>query len=214
MSRAFKARKFRVSSRLAALCLSLSQLYPTAFCSAASLDLSSSAPTGTAGAINGYTPQTITEDGKARVIGAQDKITFAESIALNQVLHGGSQTLVLGSQGTAVGGSLILPGNLQATALTIPVGVTAVYNFGNSGPLNIAGPINNLGSLIGISTNQAVQLATINTGSVFNGTNAVISTIVPQNLISGLNLQNLVSNLSLNLISSGNIVNYGNISSS
>ncbi len=214
MSKAFKARKFRVSSRLAALCLSLSQLSPTAFCSAASLDLSSSAPTGTAGAINGYTPQTITEDGKARVIGAQDKITFAESIALNQVLHGGAQTLVLGAQGNAVGGSLILPGNLQATALTIPVGVTAVYNFGNSGPLNVAGPINNLGSLIGISTNQAVQIATINTGSVFNGTNAVISTIVPQNLISGLNLQNLVSNLSLNLISSGNIVNYGNISSS
>jgi fibronectin-binding autotransporter adhesin len=149
-------------------------------------------------------------------ITAGQSITPAELAALAQVVTSGSQTLVLGTAGNAVGGRLNVSADISGaiSGLSVPKGVTALENAGQNGLLNISGAINNAGNIFAFSSNSQVNQATINALSLTNQSTGIISTIVPT--ISGINSQvknlDLILNITNSLVNSGSISSAGNLS--
>ncbi|MBX9721529.1 MAG: hypothetical protein K2X81_09060, partial [Candidatus Obscuribacterales bacterium] len=144
-------------------------------------------------------------------IGANDLVTSAERLAIQQILSGGSQTLQLSAQGNAIGGNLQLQAISQQSLqnLIIPSGVTVLRDFSSYSTLNIAGTLNNAGSLYAFSTNALPGTAVISATQIINQPGAVISSISPTALL-GMHTN---MNLGLTLQASQNIVNAGTISS-
>ncbi len=179
---------------------------PAAY-AARDLDLSSSNKTVTAGA---QQSGAITVGGSTVTVSPGMKLTPAESVALSQVLGGGTQSLVLDAMGVATGGQFTLSGR-NVTNLVIPTGVTAVRNFGQSGVLNITGNLVNSGNFFAVSNNNQVMSAVISAQNINNMQGGLLTSMLPQGGISGFS--NLINNLSLSLNAVQNISNFGVISS-
>ncbi len=178
------------------------------------LDLSSENRTVTAGSGNSnFTSATITVGGSSVIVNAGSLITPAESVALNQVLGGGTQSLVLDASGRAVGGQFNLFGN-NLSQVVIPTGVTAVRDFGTAGSITITGNLSNSGNLFAISSNSQFNTALISASNIFNNQGALLSSVIPTGAFQSLGFTNLLSSINLSLNTTQNIVNYGSISSS
>ena len=138
-------------------------------------------------------------------------VTPAELTALNQVLATGRQSLVLGGNGTAIGGSLSIGNGVASmlSSLVIPKNVKVLDNFGQTGTLNLTGSLTNSGDFYAYSTNPSVTGGTISADSIINNANAVISSILP----SSLGIHGAIPQFNLTL-QAPNIVNAGTISSS
>lgn len=178
------------------------------------LDLSSENRTVTAGSGNSnFTSATITVGGSSVIVNAGSLITPAESVALNQVLGGGTQSLVLDASGRAVGGQFNLFGN-NLSQVVIPTGVTAVRDFGTAGSITISGNLSNSGNLFAISSNSQFNTALISASNIFNNQGALLSSVIPTGGFQSLGFTNLLSSINLSLNTTQNIVNYGSITSS
>lgn len=158
-----------------------------------------------------FTQATISVGDVSRQVTVGDLLTPAESIALNQVLTSGTQTLILDAAGKAVGGSFSLT-NSNLGSLVIPSGVIAISDISTAGALNILGNLTNSGSLFAISTNPQFNTANISANNIFNNQGGLISTVLPSAGVLGLT--NALSALSLNLSALQNIINAGAITSS
>lgn len=173
------------------------------------LDLSSDNRTVTAG--NG-TPQTITRGGTSVVVEAGHLLTPAEHVALNQVLGGGTQHLVLDAAGRAIGGHFTHDVGSSLAGLVIPTGVSYVHDFGTAGTLSVSGALLNSGNFYAVSSNALLNTALISAGNITNNQGALISSVLPAGGLTGFS--NLISTVNISLVSTNNIVNYGNIVSS
>ncbi len=171
------------------------------------LDLSSTDRNITAGSEHSGT---ITVGGSSVTVTPGSLLTAAESVALSQVLGGGTQSLVLDASGAATGGQFTVSGNNFST-LVIPNGVTAVRNFGDSGSLSVTGNLSNAGNFYAVSNNSSVMNAVISAQNINNLQGGLITSILPQGGLNGFS--NLLGNLNLTLNAVQNIVNYGSISS-
>ena len=178
------------------------------------LDLGSGNRTVTAGSgNNNFTSATITVGGTSVIVNAGSLLTPAESVALNQVLGGGTQSLVLDAAGRAIGGQFNLYGN-NLSQVVIPTGVTAVRDFGTAGSITITGNLSNAGNFFALSSNSQFNTALISAGNIFNNQGALLSSILPSGGFANLGFGNLLSSVSLSLNATQNIVNYGSITSS
>lgn len=177
------------------------------------LDLSSSSATISAAGLVPNGNVSINVGNSTQIVTPMSMLTPAEMLAVYQVVNSGAQSILLGSKGTAVGGSLDIGAQLShnINSLVIPKGVSAITNVANSSGLSISGNLLNAGSLLAVSDNAAVKTAQISANNIYNNPNALISTVVPQGGVAGYN--NLVSNLNLNLNAANNVVNNGTISS-
>ena len=179
------------------------------------LDLSSTERSVAASSYSGLTSAVIQVGQSARTVTGSDFLTAAESIALQQVLAGGQQSLLLGDQGHAIGGSFNLSsgiGSGMLSGLVVPTGVTAIHDFGLVSNLNLTGNFNNAGNFYAISSNSAVTAANISALNIFNQAGGLLSSVLPAGGLSGYS--NLVGALSLNLTAINDIINSGSIMSS
>lgn len=171
------------------------------------LNLASTAPSRAAA---NTTPVNIIVGGHSQTILPGQLVTPAESVAVYQVLHSGSQSLVINSNGVAQGGSLNLSGNWtqHIASLTIPHGVTA---FDRSPVLNLSGNLTNSGNLLSV-TGGANGISSISALNVLNQQGGVISAQVPGgfNLSAVHNIVNagtITSTNNLNLTAGNSIIN-------
>jgi len=146
-----------------------------------------------------------------------DLLTPAEFLALGQVLHGGSQDLVLDPAGRAVGGSVKLndlsslrgsPAHLSQ--LVIPQAVTLLYDVGTGGAVHLSNNLTNAGTIYAFSSNPRVTTAQISASNIYNNAGAVISTVLPAGQPGPASA---VPNLSLSISALNDIVNAGTLSS-
>ena len=129
-------------------------------------------------------------------------LTPAEYVAALQVLNSGNQTLLLGLNGSAVGGAFRMTSALSSlNGLVIPKNVTALDYFAGHSTLSVATSINDYGSLLGIA--KPGSLLNITTGNL---------NIFPTGSISALSTRPSTA-VNLSIYSAGNIENAGLISS-
>lgn len=136
-------------------------------------------------------------------------LTAAEAMAVSQVLSTGQQSLRVNRDGVAVGGSFALVSDLASalSGLVIPRGVTAVNTVSD---LNLGGNLVNHGTLYAVSsTNES----SISANNIYNNRGALISTVVPEELLAQLSSSNYSQALSLSLNAVDQIVNAGTITS-
>jgi hypothetical protein len=140
-------------------------------------------------------------------------VTPAQLIAAYQVLNG-QQSIIMDANGAAIGGSFNLPAHVSQylSNLIVPAGVTGAINFSNTPAFNIPGNITNSGNLYAFSTNAQNIDATISANNIANNQSALLSTVLPNSGLLGVN--NAINSLNLNLISVADIVNAGAITSS
>ncbi len=146
-------------------------------------------------------------------VNADSLLTAAEAMAVNQVLATGQQSLRLNRDGAAVGGSFALGADLASSlaGLVIPRGVTAL-NL--TSELSLSGNLVNRGTLYSALPNAGSNEATISANNIYNNRSALISTLVPVEVLAQFFSQESYSqNLSLALNAVGEIVNSGIISS-
>lgn len=160
---------------------------------------------------NAASTVTINSGDSNLAVSSASQLTAAQYIAAQQVLLTGSQEILLGTGGSAVGGSFFVNNTGSIDSLVIPHGVTAINDFGHSGVLSLLGNLQNNGAFYAVSSNQSISTASIFAGNIVNGSTGLLTSLVPSGTLSGLGgfTQNL--NLSLNAIN--NIVNNGVISS-
>ncbi len=178
------------------------------------LDLTSTVSVAAPKHLASTNPVNIVVGGNKQTVTSGSQLTAAERVAVFQVMRTGQQSIQLGSQGNAVGGSFTIGSRLSQhiSNLVIPAGVTAVDNASRSSTLNLTGNLTNAGTLYVLSTNPAITTATISAANITNRQGALLTTVLPASGLPGFN--NLVSSLNLNLTALQNIVNAGTISSS
>lgn len=105
-----------------------------------SIDLSSASPAGSL-TLNAGQSITVVNGGAASALRTSALVTAAQSIAVNQVLKTGMQSIVLSSQGNAIGGTLLLGRDVLAAAgsISIPAGVKAVQIAPSASSLTLQG---------------------------------------------------------------------------
>ena len=200
----------RMSRRVLAVCLGIGQLlsWQSAAWAAtglpANLNLASTRAT-----IHAPQSATIVVGGAPQTFKAGSAITAAEAVAIAQVLSSGTQSIILGAHGNALGGSVVLPGAQVLSSLTVPQGVTLVRDFNGAVPFALTGSLTNAGSIYAVSTASAVSVADVTASSIVNKSGALISTILPA---GNLGFSNAINNLSLSL-TANSITNAGTISS-
>ena len=136
-------------------------------------------------------------------------LTPAQAVALQQVLNTGTQSILLGNQGNAVGGNVFLPASQPLSSLSVPQGVTVLGDFAKSS-LVMSGNLINSGTIYAYTSNPAVTSANIFAQNINNNSTGLISSIIPAGLFSSVS----PGNLSLSLFALQNIVNNGSITSS
>lgn len=149
-----------------------------------------------------------------RTVSQGSLLTPAEALAVYQVNATGNQSIALGLNGNAIGGSLTMGEKFDryVSSVVIPEGVTAIRDFGTTSALNLAGSLVNAGTIQAISSNAAVQTATIAAQNITNQATGIITSIVTPGLLP--RTDNLVQNLNLNLITTQDFSNMGLIQSS
>ena len=158
------------------------------------------------------TPVNIRVGSAIQTIGPGQLLTPAQMVAANQVLRGGlaAQTLLLGSNGAAVGGSMVISQRFAPSlnGLVIPAGVTVINR---AAALALTGNLTNAGTLYAISTNPAITTANISALNIQNQQSGLISSILPSGILS--RFTNAIPNLGLSLNAVNNFANAGTISS-
>lgn len=172
---------------------------------------------GSNGAVQGGTSTTILPG---------QLLTPAQYIAVQQILYTGQQTLMIGSDGSAVGGFANLRPSYASNigSLTVPQNVAInTIGFDSNSPLNIAGNLNILGSIYTLQNAPNIT-SVLNSANMTLGSGALLSGYLPTNFnilgnvfaSGGLSL-NITNNLlnqgtittpgTLNITTGGNIVN-------
>lgn len=209
---------------VAAIVVLVQLLLPCAICCRASAGLESAQP---ASLDLAATERTIAPADEAAAAGASitagqtvravvpgSLLTPAEHIALQQVLTGQGQSLILGELGNAVGGSFVIPADLPASLndFRLPEGVTAVHDFASRGKLDFAGSFVNAGTFYAVSSAASPAAAAISAHGVINQAGALLTSILPAGGLPGMS--GLSPVLDLRIVSGADLVNYGTISSS
>lgn len=178
------------------------------------VDLSSTQQSVAATALPDFSAVSINVGEQTRAVTSTDFLTPAEAVAVMQVLAQGQQSIQLGLQGNAVGGTFQVTSHLTENlhSLVIPQGVTAVSDFANLSSINMTGDFINSGTFYAVSSSSAVAQAVINSANISNLAGAAITSVLPTGGLAGCS--NLVSSLSLVLNATGNIYNAGTIASS
>lgn len=128
---------------------------------------------------------TVNVGGEQRVLTSGSHVTSAEFVALQQLIDGGSQSLVIDQSGRGVDGSFTLNSiddagrNIKASSLTVSSGVDAVGNFGRNSDFRIKRDLINFGNIYALSDNAAGTKATIGARNITNHVDATISTMAP-----------------------------------
>lgn len=173
-------------------------------------DLSSTSPTMTAAAASSAE---IKVAGTTLAVTAGTQLTPAQYVAYQQVMNSGSQTLVLGTQGQAVGGSFSF-GTITMQPLSnvmVPGNVTAIHDAALAPSITLSGNLTNSGTIYALSTDAAVTTATFNATNIFNQPGALFTSILPTQGLAGF--ASAISGLNLSLSAVNDIVNNGVISS-
>jgi hypothetical protein len=156
-------------------------------------------------------PVPINVGGKVQMVSPGGALTPAQAAALQQVLAGGSQSLVLGHLGNAVGGHAVVPAGSQFSSMTVPRNVTVIADFSANALLNLSGNLVNSGALYAASTNASINSATLMATNINNNLNGIISSVVPAGGLPGF--ANAIPDLGLSLIARNRLFNAGTISS-
>ena len=150
---------------------------------------------------------TIDVGGVQEVTGSQ--VTAGEYVAIQQVLGGSAQGVILSSAGAATGGTFSLnatdKGNVGS--LVVPTGVTAIDNAAKNSTITLTGDLTNYGTIDAISTSSKVTSGIIFAADITNEAGASITSVLTGSHGS-------VSSLSLTLDALYNIANTGSITSS
>ncbi|MBY0357257.1 MAG: hypothetical protein K2W82_04580 [Candidatus Obscuribacterales bacterium] len=154
------------------------------------LDLSSSIASATAGCV-AQSPVNINVGGSIMTVTQGMALTPAQLVAAYQVARTGEQSLLLGADGSAIGGSFIIGSRLaqNLSELVIPTNVTAINRAAD---LNLVGNLTNAGTIQAIASNPNISTVNISANNIFN---------------SGM----LNSLLNLNLFAINDIINSGSI---
>jgi adhesin HecA-like repeat protein len=104
----------------------------------------------------------VTVSGEAKSFASGQRVTAAEYLAVKQAL-GGNQTLELGSNGTASGGTLSIDGltsegAMRAASLVVAEGVTAAGNFNKGSAFKLTGDLTNYGTMLVVSDRKGGSL--------------------------------------------------------
>src|SRR5579885_1909804 len=175
------------------------------------LDLTSTLHSVTAGSLHNFQPASIVVNGQTQNVTATTALTRAEVVALEQVLHTGRQTITLGANGNAVGGSFTIGSYVAQNLanLIVPSHVTTIDRIQT---LNLSGNFTNAGAFYAVSTSPSVTQMSINAQNITNQAGGLITTVLPAGGIAGVTGALSTVNLALN--AANNIVNAGTISSS
>ena len=177
------------------------------------LDLTSTAATMTAPSQVANTPVNINVVGAASPmsITAGQMLTPAQMVAVHQVLRSGTQNLMIGADGSAVGGTMVLGAHLanRLGGLVVPENVSIINRAAN---VNLVGNMMNSGNIYAVSNNPAMTTSSLSALNIINNQGATISSMLPSNIAALYG--NVLGNLNLNLSAINNIVNAGSILSS
>jgi len=138
--------------------------------------------------------------GEIKTVAAGSQVSAAEYIAVKQILSGSAQKIVIDGKGAATGGEVdlgaITANNdvLRATDLTVPVNVTTYGDFSKRSDFKLLGDLNNAGTVY----------------TYGNGRNGGV--IRADDIVNQLGAS-IASDSSLGLLASGNLSNYGTITS-
>lgn len=149
----------------------------------ANLDLTSALSSITLGGklFKGTDSVTILVGSVTKVVNAGTAVTAAEYVAVKQVLSSGKQSVVLDSNGCAVGGMVDMTalaaekGRTKVDNLVVSTGVTAFADFAKNSAVRLRGDLDNYGSLIAYSSNER-RAGNISASNITNQQGALIST--------------------------------------
>ncbi len=178
------------------------------------LDLGSSERNLTAAHLLGAGTVNIMVNGGSVAVTGRTSLTPAERLAVYQVVSTGNQSIMLGANGTATGGTLTVGSRFSdfVSSLSIPQGVSVLFDAAKNPTMNLLGNLTNAGALYAFSTNSEVSSANISALNIINQSGAVLSSVLPTALSS--NIANITSATNLNLSAVQNIINAGTITSS
>ncbi len=157
---------------------------------------------------------TIQVGGETKHLYAGSQVTAAEYVAAKQVLSGGSQQLVVDSNGKATGGQVDLnsiaatKNHMKADSLTVANGVTAVGDLAKGSSFKVTGDLNNFGSIYTVSTKNGRHAGDITADNVTNNEGALISSN------AGSAHGNQASAIDLSINANNNFTNLGTVESS
>ncbi|MBX9690539.1 MAG: hypothetical protein K2X27_27735, partial [Candidatus Obscuribacterales bacterium] len=206
-----KSKVRRLTSALSLIFLAQTTVPLMGYAQQANVDLSSTTASVTVKPTGGTADISV---GNSTVsVGPGSVLTPAQYAAYMQVIHTGHQSLVLGNQGNAVGGTINLSGAWTSNVgnLNVPTGVTAVSNFGVTGTQLNLNNLTNSGNIYAVSNNPAVNNAVINASNIYNNQGALLTTVLPAGGLTGIT--GAINNLSLTLNVLHDVVNAGTISS-
>ncbi len=212
---AYPTLRSRVAAAIGALCIIMAQAVPVIAQQAGSplpenLNLGSARRTAEAPqSLSG--PITIVNGGREREVTVGMRLTPAQALAVQQVLQSGTQSIILGVRGNAIGGSADLSGVRNIASLTVPKGVSVIQDFGSSSTLDLTGNLVNSGAIYAVSTNATVSNAIVSANNIRNNVGALITSVLPGGGLPGV--INAIDNLSLSLVAADSIFNSGTISS-
>ena len=176
-------------------------------------NLSSSQLHFLAGNLGNFPSLTIDVGGKTEVVGLNTKLSAAEYVAAEQILATGSQSIVLASNGSAGGGSLVLNTKMLSaidgavgssiSSLTIARGLTVVDSLSQ---LNIGKSLVNMGN-IEVASSKIGATDVISASSVSNAQGAAINSY-SGNQLAGADISLVANSLS----NSGTINSVQNLS--
>lgn len=173
------------------------------------LDLDLSSPTAsivvTEKMLRGTPSQVITVGGEQKTLMPGSVITAGEYSALRQVASHHAQNLILDVTGVATGGQARVGSNFNS--VVIPENVTLIANAARG--INVAGDLTANGTLFGQSS--VPTTFNVNAGNISIGSSGTITTVVPVALQGIIQQSNAVN---LNIVSAGNVINHGAITSS
>lgn len=177
---------------------------------------------------------TVNVGGEQKVLTSGSKVTAAEFVALQQVIDGDAQSLVVDGSGRGVDGSFNLGSidnagrNIKASSLTISEGVEAIGNFGRNSDFKITRELINYGDMYALTSNAANNKANIGARDVTNA--GTITTQAPEAVASANgavdapidlrvsadrdlnNLGSISSNGTVTLSAGGTLTNSGSVS--
>lgn len=166
----------------------------------------------------GASSYTVNVGGEQKVLSSGSRVTAAEFIALQQVIDGGAQTLVVDQSGRGVDGSFTLASiddagrNINARSLTVSEGVDAVGNFGRNGDFTVGRELINYGNIYALSNNAANTKANIGARDVTNAASGTITSVTPD-LVAAANGA-IDAPIDLRVQAARDLSNLGSISSS
>ena len=152
------------------------------------LDLSSANKSVSASSLLGTTGQAqILQNHQTVTFTSSSMLTAAQFVALSQAMMG-KQTLLLGSAGTATGGTFAINHVIRqmVSGLVVPTGVVAFDNVSRVNSLNLTGNLSNSGTIYAISNNKSVTTAVISANNIFNLSGGIFTSLLPATGLSGV----------------------------